>query len=330
MARKRLSKTVHYKRALVKADATLQQYLERVLVECPKPLKRKEAFAGDDGPIRLIGSWRRSEGMVFGHLMQYESGRDQMLITLDEDVDDIPIETVAVAQDDAGRQREVMDSVLYFCISGNHVVVLQSQALKARQLESHIWWLFGERTGVVPDDTEVTLSDHPSEKAQQAIAEKPAKTVSIGSPVKSEENKDDEVEDDGAAVPGEAKSVTWRPTGRAADLLAAVFGEEWRKRARLEESLDDANLQVQLRITYLRKTSDAGHRMLDELARAGRHMEPDDVRIDLVGGGKITGSDIKLSGTVNVDSYNGVLDSSDLYSAMREWLRDMIEQGKIQ
>ena len=60
-----------------------------------------------------------------------------------------------------------------------------------------------------------------------------------------------------------------------------------------------------------------------------RHIEPEDVKIELNGGGIIKGDNLKLSGPISVKYNNGLIDESDLYNQMHGWLLQKIEQDEV-
>lgn len=125
------------------------------------------------------------------------------------------------------------------------------------------------------------------------------------------------------------KKLTFAPIGRGFDVLRAALGEQWRQDLRLEESLDEANIHVNVEVKYIRKTTESAHRMLDSIAGAMRHAEPEDVKIELEGGTVLRGEDLKLTGHLSVDHYNGIADESDLYNQMTEWFLRGIKDGTI-
>lgn len=66
----------------------------------------------------------------------------------------------------------------------------------------------------------------------------------------------------------------------------SIFGDNWANDINIKDSLDEANLQVSLEITYFRKTNDSGQAVIDSIATSLRHLDEDDISIKLQGGGK--------------------------------------------
>ncbi len=124
--------------------------------------------------------------------------------------------------------------------------------------------------------------------------------------------------------------VRFMPTGKGGSILKAAFGEDWFDNLRFEDSLDESNLQVNLEITYLRKTTSDGQRVMDTLASSLRHTDSDDIEIQLQGGGIIKVSDLKLSGSISVQYNNELIDENHLYLQIHKWLFSRTSSGEIE
>lgn len=326
---KKQKKTVYYKRAEISPRGrTLQEYLEHVFTLVPRPSDRLEDL-DDDGTIkRFINSHRSLYGMLFGQLMRYEPGKDQAVFVLDNESDEYPVETIGIPQNDDGKTREFIESVLYFGVLENHMVVLQSQSLKARDLESYLAWLLYERTKLIPTETIFCLSDQTTKSARKKIEEAHVRTVKIGAPLLSSVEKTDSTPEK-KKKKNKQQALHFHPTGRGFDAIAAFLGPRWRKKIKLKDALDEANLRINMEITYIRKTTQSAHDVLDNIATSLRHLEPDDVQIELEGGGILKGSELKFSGKLDVMTYNGIISTRELYNEMVTWLKGRIGEGKI-
>jgi hypothetical protein len=322
VAKERRRKTIQYKNAQFKSTGTyLQAYLEAALTTAKKPRDRVE-YLDENGTVRrVINSSKSQNGMLFGQMIRYEPGKDQTVVVMDNESDEFPVEQIPLNQSDDGKRREVIESVLYFGILENHVVLVQSQALKARDFEQHIEWLIKQCTSAFPQDNAIFLSDKPSDEARKKIEKLPVKKVSIGAELDTIPVEQKEVQS--------SQSVKFLPYGKGFDILQAYFGNDWLNNLRLEDSLDEANLKVRLEVTYFRKTTEKAHEVLDNIATAMRHSEPDDVEIELQGGTILKGNELKMSGHISVDTYNGIAVSNELYAEMQEWLKARIQEGTV-
>lgn len=338
------NKTIHYKRAVItNCNLTLQNLLKTAFSKqgnAAKAKQRREVLNQDDESCRLINHHKDYNGMLFGQLIFFEPGRSQVLITLDDDAEYYEIDAITPnsidkennESDKIKKRREFVDSMLYFGVLDNHIVLIQSASLRARELEAHLAWLLGSCSQVMDKNSALILQDKPSEETITKIERSPVKTVHLGTPVESrlETNTPEPKAELSAPKEGLAKKVKWIPCGMGANVIQAALGTDWFERLDLDSSLDEANLQVTLEITYLRKTTSNGQKMLDNIATSLRHIEDADVKIELHGGGTIKGTDLKLTGTVSVKSNNGLVDESDLFHQMHLWLVTKVRANEIE
>jgi hypothetical protein len=342
-------KTIHYKRAVItNSHATLQEMLKEVLGKnglANKAKSRREIINQDAESFRLLNHHKEYNGMFFGQLIFFEPGKSQPLVILDDDADYYQIDSIRPdiideikkksGQDQQGQmnnRREFLSPMLYFGALDNHLVIVQSQSLKSRDLEAHFSWLLGTCTNLLGSNNALILADKPTEETMDKVQKSPVKKVNIGTPIQTREeqvpdNKHEELNQREAR----SKKVRWIPCGPAANIIEAALGQDWFNTLNLEDSLDEANLQVNLEITYLRKTTRNGQRMLDNIATALRHLDETDIEISLQDGGKIKGGDLKLSGPISVKTMEGgLVDESDLYHRMHAWLVSKVRSNEIE
>lgn len=351
-------KAIHYKEAgLSNCTSDLQTILESILLEdgtAPKVGMRREQISPSDSEsgYRLVNRSNTFQTILFGQLVLFEQGKSQALMTISDDVafydiNSITSEQIKLEGDDGlnGQERdkvkrEFIDSILYFGVLKNHMVIVQSNSLRARDLETHLGWLIHSFSSSFSEASALILRDKPSSDVIQRMDSTPVKKITLGSvPIKSQSDSGEVHMINSPNLPTKTeigkglekvRKVKFMPTGKGGSILKAAFGEDWFSNLRLEDSLDESNLQVNLEITYLRKTSSDGQRVMDTLASSLRHTESDDVEIQLQGGGIIKGSDLKLTGSLNVQYNNGLIDENDLYLRMHKWLISKIGSGEIE
>lgn len=312
------TKTIHYKRAsfLQNDKGTLQSCLKKAIASKSKVGQRQELLDKDSHTYRFINSHRSQLGMFFGNLFLYSKGANHSLITLDDDADEYNVELIAPPEK-GGKTREFIDSILYFGVMDNHVLLLQSSSLRSRDFEAYLNWILRE-TNVTGENNGVVLADLPSMQTRKRLSHAHTKSISIGLPVESGVSQISKHE--------QTKKRHYELFGRGADILKSVMGSQWFNNFSLKESLDESNIHVNLEILYKRKTTAGAQKLLDDIAVSMRHAEGEDVVIHLEGGGVITGDEIKLSGPVSVQTTNGTIDQGDLYSRMHDWLKEKIDQ----
>jgi len=356
MQKESRQKAIHYKRAVIpNCNANLQEIVESIISKDGSAskvgLRREQINPSDiESGYRLINRSSAYNTILFGQLILFEQGKSQTFMTMSDDVDFYDINAITSKQikldTDEGVtpeerdkiKREFIDSILYFGILKNHFIVVQSSALRVKDIETHLNWLIHSFSDVFDGSNVLILQDKPTEETIQKMQEAPVKKINLGSlPIKTEDSEGNvKIEnipsENQTSIPSlqKVKKLKFMPQGKGGDVIKAAFGEDWFNDLRLEDSLDEANLQVNLEITYFRKTTKSGQKVLDTLATSLRHVDDDDLLITLQGGGTIKGGDMRLSGKVNVQYNNGLLDENDLYLQMHKWLISKVHAGEIE
>lgn len=331
------TKKILYKEVQIPGQKkTVQEMLSEVLNKNQKADLRKELVnPNEDNLFRLINKNELFQGVLFCQLVAFEPGHSQRYIQLESDAESYKIRSVTstelaqlseekadeVKSEQAKVVREFIDSILYFGVFDNNIVVMQSRSLTTRELETHLRWLLGTLASAIPAECILKLTDKPKEEVIEEILRKPVKSVSIGAPVETTLSRG-----------SSDQQASWVPSGTAAGLIKAMLAEKWDsflKSTPLDSCLDDANLEVTLKISYKRNTSNGGEKMLRNLVDATRHYPDEDVTVEMVGGTKLTGKDIRLWNTVKLVTYNSLIDEHDLYGQMHEWLQSLLNAGEI-
>ncbi|WP_273861960.1 hypothetical protein [Pseudomonas sp. LA5] len=359
MASSKKPKVVHYKNAIITGQPNLQALLEGAMGNngpVKRPNQRQQKANAEDTVVIFINKFQKYNGMNFGQLVYLEKGRKQPFITVDDDAefysidslssDDIPdtevlspdIQDPGVDSTTVKKRREFVESILYFGVLDNHLVLMQSAALQSRHLEAHLTWLLTSCTSSLQTGVLLSLSDKPAESVFEKLKKAPAKSIHVGAPLTTEPAIDPSHPNaQGARLGGKgqpveevhASKVRFEPTGVAAAIIKAV-APGLLDRLNLEESLDEANIHLALEITYNRKTTKTGQEVIDSIATSLRHSPASDVVINLQGGGKIYGDELKLSGNISVDFLpSGLINESTLYHEMHRWLSSKIESSEI-
>ena len=318
-----VSKRLNYRRAtfLQKTKgATLQSKLQKALDTVTTVGARKQVVSDTENTFLLLNSVRVKWKMIFGAMLLYSRGRNQALVTEDDAADELTVEQMAPPPDAKGARRDFVESLLYFAVKDNHVVVLQSQGLRNRHLENHFNWLMQDRTKVIDANDRILIADQPSQVAMAHALTSPVKKVLIGAPLESKSAKSNSA----------TEQLVFSPEGIGFNVLKSILGHDWLKKTKLHDCLDDSRLKVEVLVSYTRATTDSGQDLLNDIAMTMRNQEPDDVVIELKNGGKIRGAELQISGPVSVMTYGGIPDITDLYPRMKEWLLQQLEMGVVQ
>jgi hypothetical protein len=324
MASETVQKTLTYKRAnYLQGEGTLQKDLKSAIDKAKTVGSRKQIVNAAENTFLLLNSVRTKWSMLFGAMLIYSRGRNQPLVTENDSADELKVEQLAPPKTAAGERRDFVESLLFFGIKDNHVILLQSAGLRARQLETHLNWLLQTKTNVMDENDRVELADQPSKGAMREVLKSPVKKVSIGVPLESKPAGTS------ARTTTSTTNVAFRPTGRAFAVLSSLLGSGWQNKVRLDESLDESKLKVEVLVSYTRSTSDSGQDLLNDIARQLRHQEEEDVTIHLKSGAKISGTELKVSGQISAITYGGLLDPEDLFPRMKAWFDAQLESGTI-
>jgi hypothetical protein len=213
-------------------------------------------------------------------------------------------------------KREFLESILYFCVYGDHVLILQARGLRVGAFEQYIGWLL-ERANVLSGDQKILLADQATTRAAGAIRRSHVKSVSLGLPLTGHVS----ARQDGS----KARIKVGGPIIKA---LRELIGPEV-DHMRLEDALD-GNIEATIELRWSRSTTEPAQRILDKLAVALRNIEPDEVDIVLNDGTTVKGDDLKLVVPVTVKARENIVDQGSLFGAMRDAMTTLIENRAIE
>lgn len=332
---KRINKAVIYKRAefhTAVAGQSLKTIIDKALRKRSKVGERKCNVADVDQPVfHLIGqSQTEAKGFLFGVFMAYTPGTDPLFLVDDEQASNITVEKMKAPKTNDGKRREVLESVMYFGVIENHLVLVQSQALKAPQLESYLRWLLHD-AGALAGDNTVQLIDKPSKAVRDKMHKaRGVRAIKLGSevmpasvmPVAAGKDK---------ASPTKSVSVTASQSiGGSGPLAALKSLLDPVEAAKINfDQLAGSNIELTVTLRYNRTTTDDGQKLMDTLGSAFRHTDGVETELELIGGGSIKGSELKLDGTIRVSSYDGQLSASEVFEEMRQWLLGKVSSDEL-
>ncbi|MDF3030809.1 MAG: hypothetical protein K0R03_1367 [Moraxellaceae bacterium] len=321
-------KQLHYRRAsfLQPTGRTLQDLVEEAVNRLTPVSARIERLNDDaEGWQRFINTHRSVMGMEFGNLVLYAPDQNRQIIAMDDDADELDIEHIAPPEMKDGKKRQFLESLLYYGLKDNHVILLQSMALRARDIELYLNWLL-RTVGIFDENNAVFLNNYAPQVTQEKLERAEVKSVKIGTPLvdMSAEMAPEAPTQGGMS----SRSVRFRPWGEGLDILRAVMPERM-KDLSWEDLQSSSNLEVFVEVTYKRQTDESSQQLLNKLTTALRHVGDEDIRIELKGGGSIVGSELQIKNFRQITSYDGILDPSSVFMEMNAWLMEILERGLI-
>ncbi len=326
----KIPKRVIYKRAhFTTPGLILQDLLKAALLRLTEPADKTWSPSQDSELRRLLNDSSRRSGCLCFQFLQYESGKDQTLVTLKSEAGAFPIDQEPVPPRNDGTKREILESALYCAVYENHMAICQSAALRTDSLEKYLLWLLFDRTCLIPEDTALALADEPTAQAKAKIERKPIKAVRFGDDLAMNPRKV------GPHRSGEPQNTVlstevMRTSSLAADMLTRLLGEDklrsWRQAG---HDLDPRNIRVKVEVSYLRKTNDSGQSLLHALAQVNRNSEDSSCEIELEGGSTIHGNELRVQGEIRVEGRNGIPYQIDMFRNLAQWLKDQVVGSKV-
>lgn len=335
---KRVQKKVIYKRVefhTATAGETLKTLLASALAKKSKVGERKLNIADTDQPIfHMIGAYHdEPKGFVFGTFMTFTPGTDPLYVVDDEQAVNVMVEKLKAPNTDDGKRREFLESIMHFGIIQNHVILMQTQALKAPQFENYIRWLLHDAEVLAMDNT-FLLVDTPSKEVRNKLNKaKGVRAIKVGGELMPPSMMHIAQSDAVTKTTSEAKSISvtamqgaanWGPLAAIKSLL------EPSQAAKIDfDKLSGSNIELTVTLRYKQNTTEDGHKLMDTLGAAFRNTEEVETAIELIGGGQIKGTELKLDGTISVTSYDGQLNASEVFEGMRQWLLSKVKSDEL-
>lgn len=312
-----------YKRARFNSDGPeLRNLLAEALQLLPTVGDRRESIAPTaESPMwRLIGYHKVLDHFVFGVLMRYIPGLNPAFVVDDPSAEVLTVTQLAAPLTAEGKRRELLEGMLFFSSIDNHVVMMQSAALRSKQLEDHLQWLL-RRAELIGDTKVLHLVDQPPQATVDRLSRTPVKSIEVGGLLAGGEEMR-------TAHGGESIVSSSGNAAGFLDILKRLIAPD-RAAALNDDALAGANIHYTLELKYVYKTTDGGHRFMNEIGSALRHVENVTTKVHLADGGVIEGNDLRLAGHISIELHNGVPRPEEVFEAMRIWLIKKLESGNL-
>ncbi|TXI17919.1 MAG: hypothetical protein E6Q67_12500 [Roseateles sp.] len=328
--RERRRKKIIYKRVQFQgADGHVLDF-EALLRKALRKLRtvgdRREPLAPEtESPVwRLIAQYKPESGFVNGVLARYTPGTNPMFLEDDASAESLNMRQVSAGTTSSGKRRELVEGMLFFTVVGNHMAMMQTQILKAKQLEEHLTWLL-KTADQIPATFDVVLSDHVPPAAVAKLKKAPVKSVDLGAPLLPSTDTSPSI---GSSKKG-SRDFELADGDAGTGILSVIKG--WMRpdtAAALNlDALGESNFRFSLHVTYDYKTTSAGQKLMNNLATALRGSEDVEALVTLKDGTKLQGDELRLCGNINVDVYDGVPQAEEVFGLMKKWLTDKVMNG---
>ncbi len=323
-------KQLYYKQAKFssKTSDTLQVHLEKAL-KTFKVTERSQAIyetktALEDRSsqewLRLINSPRSVSGFKCGTFVSYSPDMHHMVIAIAQANED----ELDVSKHPPPSGKRFMEAPLYFAVRDNHVVILQSMALRVEAFESHLNWLL-IKTGAIQNGESVRLSDAIPGEIKKKLKNRTIKKITLKSPFYDNQATD--------VVEQQSLSSSIKAAaGKGLDILKGIIPSVQYDKLVAQDLTDVSDIQLNLEIKVIgrRKADTHDEQAMRALMDAIRHVDnPDLVQADVEGIGTIKGSELRVHDFRNIKAIDGVLDTADTYDTMCTWLISLVDNNRI-
>lgn len=334
-------RTVYYKSVeMPSTNRNLQELIEDAVAKGSQMFlakNRHQLINSSSQDYILLNHHINYRGCFFGQLIFVDSDTTKSVLTLDEQSQEykiapIDISSLNVNKNESAQntteelKNQFINSILYFGIFENHLVLVQSPSLKTNHLEGYLRWILSEAQ-LLDSNELLALTDKVTKETSEILRNNPAKEIRIGANIGVECSPEALKMKSQDSIEERMQSNAFSLAGKGAEILKTLFGDNKLDGLRLQDSLEKANLKMYVTMTYERNTSDSGQKVMDSFAKALRHQPEEDYMIKLKNGGTIKGTDLKISKVLKLDTINGVINEIDLWEKLYHWLADNADAG---
>lgn len=322
-----VKKRGHYKRArLINGQSrvdSLQDQVNAALNALPDVQGRFRHVGLDEKSSEFINTYTVTRNLTHGSFCLISPGKLQEILEMDTGGKSFPISSLAASSKPKER-KEFLQGILFWAISGNHVVLIQSNVLKAQCFESYVNWLLCEAGLVTPGTREWLLENPLSPSVRKRV--NMAKGIKISAPVRVHSILEN------APVDGEktkSKFIT-SASGKGISIIESLIdGFVLPENVRLDKAVPEDKIHASVYLEWRNKRKSDDTPFLDDIASALRHSDDLEYQIDLFDGVSISDKDFKISTVFNVKRDNGLIIESDLFNKIRTWLYELKSQRRI-
>ncbi len=266
---KPVQKNIVYRSAsITNCESNLQELIETALQKT-QVNDRQQELNKYEKTFRSINRGWPYRGMLMCEMVLIDPGANQPVAIYNPLEGLYTINTISTQelnQENLRENSDFINSMLYFGVKKNEVVIMPSQAINIRALENHLSWLLSEKLSIIPNDSILSLNKQIPRTIEEKIKSSPVKTIEIGSPISSSGDSSEKY------TSNQSINVSRAMMRKLLDLL---------KDDALSPLSDESNIRARVIITYTRKTDNAGQIFMDHLAKNLRNLDDGDVTVTL-------------------------------------------------
>lgn len=320
---KKQKRLTYWEARFLQNKVTLQQALKDAMTALPNWNDRSINLTSIDETERVfLNDTISRNSMFFGQIVQYEPGRHHHAIRAETNKPVVNVVEIAPKIENDAVRAEFLESILYFGVKDNHVVLLQSRNLQGREFENYLSWILAEAKAIEEEDG-VQLVRGVTATTKDKIAQDPPTKIKIGTPL----------------FEGTRKVTLTTPSGKRSRSVYRLTGKLWKflkdeaggslDKLAVDDSIDPSSIRAFVEIRYRKKSDVESGKVMEELTSALRHQHEDDIRVKFPKTGELRGKDIYLSSVPSIQVVNGNVVTQDLYSQMHKWLESLLKRKVV-
>lgn len=326
-----VSKDILYKHAnfLNPTNKTLQEHLLAARKTLRLARNREQKFGEDQDIVRVWNASVKRGLLACGMFHSWENGRSQLILAMKVDAEEYPVVAADPPPTKDAKHTEFNEGLLFFGVHKNHVLLLQSAALRIGAFEDYLNWLLQDAVDEIGKENRVELAD-PLPKKLRDRDVPTLKSIILSPSIHAEP-----VQTTGRRPEGKQRVKEMRMQLRPADWepirdLMRNMGADVPKELRLDGDFKPERLQVNIELKWLgRKKDRAETPMLDAVLRAFRDVDNPPIRATTVDGEILDGNDLRLKKTVNLKVDGKIPVAGDVFERMAEYLAELMKRGDI-
>jgi hypothetical protein len=212
--------------------------------------------------------------------------------------------------------------MLYFLVYKNNIAIVQSSSLRFTDLQTYLRWI-SKKSLVIDSSNTFSFVDTPSIDVVEKFKRSEVKLIKIQAPIDDGFSNDQMMFDDDLGFEREESL----PRGFANVILDRIRKKD--KTSNIEmASLDPLNLNIDIVLSYKKKTNDSGYEVLRKisstLSDSGLKF-----KVHLESGADFNEKDFRIQDKISVTSQNGQLSDSEVHSELKRWLIETMKSTSL-
>lgn len=306
-------------------ERNLQQMLSTALTNCPTAGDRSETIDTKATEFRVISRYKNHGSFLCGQFTTFTRGSHQTVIE-DNPSEKILSHNTVPPPKIEDIQSQFIPGILYFALFENHIVFVQSSAVRLAIFEQHLAWLLRTKFNILDSKDGFYLKDEPQPATKAKIKKSHVKKICVNRSLMTESLSN--------ADKNQNKVTRFRTDNLFINFLKGIINDSPQfEKLGLEDNLYADNLEVWIEIAFpkrQRSKAEDSIRLMDDLGILLRDLDEDQVKLELSDGSIIKGKNFVISTSIDVNlNEKGILNEDEVFSEMCDWLTAQINNGAI-